>query len=90
MGPSTEAAEQYGVESPSNLLKQEMIFGILKKLAEKDQAIYGEGVLEVPAFSIWSSSANVNSSAGVLAFSSRRFIGLWGLGGRERKKLSPG
>ena len=39
-----EAAE---VENASNMLKQEMIFAILKKQAEKGEVITGEGVVEV-------------------------------------------
>jgi len=39
-------AESLGVENASNLLKQDIIFAILKKLAEKDGVIIGEGVLE--------------------------------------------
>jgi transcription termination factor Rho len=40
-------AEAAGVENASNMLKQEMIFGILKKQAEKGEIINGEGVIEV-------------------------------------------
>src|SRR3989338_2744635 len=40
-------AEQHEIENASNLRKQDLMFGILKKLAEKDVAIYGEGVVEV-------------------------------------------
>jgi len=40
-------AEEAGVENASNMLKQEMIFGILKKQAEKGEAILGQGVIEV-------------------------------------------
>jgi transcription termination factor Rho len=40
-------AESHEVENASSMLKQEMIFAILKKLAEKDQEIIGEGVIEV-------------------------------------------
>ncbi len=39
-------AESLGVENASNLLKQDIIFAILKKLAEKESVIIGEGVLE--------------------------------------------
>ncbi|MDX1974644.1 MAG: transcription termination factor Rho [Rickettsiales bacterium] len=42
-----QLAEEAGVENASTLLKQEMIFGILKKQAEKGEAITGEGVIEV-------------------------------------------
>ncbi|MCI5050162.1 MAG: transcription termination factor Rho [Rickettsiales bacterium] len=42
-----ELAEEHEVENASSMLKQEMIFAILKKMAEKDQEIIGEGVIEV-------------------------------------------
>lgn len=42
-----DIAEGYGVENVSSMLKQDLIFSILKKLAEKGGAIIGEGVLEV-------------------------------------------
>ncbi len=42
-----QLAEEAGVENASTLLKQEMIFAILKKQAEKGEAILGEGVIEV-------------------------------------------
>jgi len=42
-----QLAEENGVENASTLLKQEMIFAILKKQAEKGDAITGEGVIEV-------------------------------------------
>jgi len=40
-------AEKLGIENPSTLRKQEILFGILKKLAEKNEKITGSGVLEV-------------------------------------------
>jgi transcription termination factor Rho len=40
-------AEAEQIENASNMLKQEMIFAILKKQAEKGEAILGEGVVEV-------------------------------------------
>ena len=40
-------AEEYEVENASTMLKQEIIFAILKKLAEKEVAIIGEGVIEI-------------------------------------------
>ncbi|MCF8473487.1 MAG: transcription termination factor Rho [Emcibacter sp.] len=40
-------AEELGVENASNLRKQEMMFAILKALAEKDEEITGDGVIEV-------------------------------------------
>jgi transcription termination factor Rho len=42
-----DIAESYGVENPSSMLKQDLIFSILKKLAEQGGSIVGEGVLEV-------------------------------------------
>ncbi len=40
-------AEEMGVENCGALRKQEIMFAILKKLAEKDESIVGVGVLEV-------------------------------------------
>ncbi|MBR0683015.1 transcription termination factor Rho [Roseomonas eburnea] len=40
-------AEELGVENASSLRKQDMMFAILKNLAENDQAIFGEGTLEI-------------------------------------------
>ena len=40
-------AEKLGIENPSTLRKQEILFAILKKLAEKNEQITGAGVLEV-------------------------------------------
>ena len=40
-------AEELEIENASALRKQDMMFAILKQLAENDQAIYGSGVLEV-------------------------------------------
>ena len=40
-------AESMGIENASNLRKQDMLFSILKKLAENEQAIVGDGVLEI-------------------------------------------
>ena len=42
-------AESLEVENASNLRKQDMMFACLKKLADNDVSIYGEGVLEVLA-----------------------------------------
>ena len=39
-------AEKLGIENPSTLRKQEILFSILKKLAEKKEQITGGGVLE--------------------------------------------
>jgi transcription termination factor Rho len=40
-------AEELQIENASNLRKQDMMFAILKQLAENDVPIYGDGVLEV-------------------------------------------
>ncbi|MDE2227589.1 MAG: transcription termination factor Rho [Alphaproteobacteria bacterium] len=40
-------AEELQIENASNLRKQELMFTILKTMADKDQAIFGDGVLEV-------------------------------------------
>jgi transcription termination factor Rho len=40
-------AEELQIENASNLRKQDMMFAILKQLAENDVPIYGEGVLEI-------------------------------------------
>ena len=40
-------AEKLSIENPSTLRKQEILFAILKKLAEKNEQITGSGVLEV-------------------------------------------
>ncbi|MBN8544036.1 MAG: transcription termination factor Rho [Alphaproteobacteria bacterium] len=42
-----EMAEQYGVENVGNMLKQEMVFAILKRMAEQGEEIIGVGVIEV-------------------------------------------
>ena len=40
-------AEELEIENASSLRKQDMMFAILKQLAEDDISIYGDGVLEV-------------------------------------------
>ena len=40
-------AEDLAIENPSTLRKQEILFAILKKLAENNEEITGGGVLEV-------------------------------------------
>lgn len=40
-------AEELEVENASSLRKQDLMFAILKKLAEKDVAIFGDGVVEI-------------------------------------------
>ncbi|MFL2887776.1 MAG: transcription termination factor Rho [Pelagibacterales bacterium MED-G40] len=46
-GELINEAEKLGIENPSTLRKQEILFAILKKLAEKNEQITGAGVLEV-------------------------------------------
>ena len=40
-------SDELEIENASTLRKQELMFAILKQLAEIDHAIFGEGVLEV-------------------------------------------
>jgi transcription termination factor Rho len=40
-------SEEFGIENGSNLRRQDLMFAILKVLAEKDTAIDGDGVLEI-------------------------------------------
>lgn len=40
-------AESLDIENASSMRKQDIMFAILKTLAENDQAIYGEGTLEI-------------------------------------------
>ena len=40
-------AEKLEIENPSTLLKQEILFSILKKLAQRNEQITGDGVLDV-------------------------------------------
>ncbi len=40
-------AEELEIENASSMRKQDLVFSILKKLAEKDVAIFGDGVVEI-------------------------------------------
>src|SRR5512143_1978205 len=40
-------AESLQIENASNLRRQDMMFAILKRLADNDTAIFGDGVLEI-------------------------------------------
>src|SRR5438876_1102987 len=40
-------AEELHIENASNLRRQDMMFAILKRLADNDTAIFGDGVLEI-------------------------------------------
>ncbi len=40
-------AEELQIENASSMRKQDIIFAILKTLADNDQAIFGEGTLEI-------------------------------------------
>jgi transcription termination factor Rho len=46
-GELLELAEKAGIENASSLLKQEMVFALLKKRAEDGEEITGQGVIEV-------------------------------------------
>ena len=46
-GDLIEFAKENGVENSSSLRKQELLFAILKKLAEINIEIIGEGVIEI-------------------------------------------
>ncbi|MEM9243805.1 MAG: transcription termination factor Rho [Pseudomonadota bacterium] len=46
-GELAKIAEEMGIENVSRVQKQEMVFEILKKQAEKGEDIYGGGVLEI-------------------------------------------
>ncbi len=43
----TELAMEFGVENPSTMRKQELIFSLLQECASQDGQIFGEGVLEI-------------------------------------------
>ncbi len=43
----TDMAEEKGIENPGGLKKHELIFAILSEHAKQEEAIYGEGVLEI-------------------------------------------
>ena len=40
-------AEDLGVEDASSMRVQDLVFAIMKKVAEDDNIIYGDGVIEV-------------------------------------------
>ncbi|MDP3426385.1 MAG: Rho termination factor N-terminal domain-containing protein, partial [Humidesulfovibrio sp.] len=42
-----ELANNFKVENPSNLRKQELIFALLQECASQNGQIFGEGVLEI-------------------------------------------
>jgi len=42
-----QIAKELGIESPSGLRKQELIFAILKAQTDKNGSVYGNGVLEI-------------------------------------------
>ncbi|RME94724.1 MAG: transcription termination factor Rho [Verrucomicrobia bacterium] len=43
----TETAHEYGIENVGSMKKQEVIYEILKKNAERNGVLFGEGVLEI-------------------------------------------
>src|SRR5436305_6147634 len=46
IGDLVDMAKELGIENAAGLRKQDLIFGILQKKAEKDEHIYADGVLE--------------------------------------------
>ena len=50
-------AEELGIENASTLRKQEILFAILKKVAEKEE-ITGAGVLQLLQDGFWLSKSN--------------------------------
>ncbi len=42
-----ELADQFQIENPNNLRKQELIFALLQRCAAQNGAIFGDGVLEI-------------------------------------------
>lgn len=42
-----ELAEKHNIEGASNLKKQDLVFAILKKCTDNNEALYGEGVVEI-------------------------------------------
>jgi len=47
IGELTQIAKEMAVENATGLRKQELIFAILQSLVDKNEVIYGEGVLEI-------------------------------------------
>ncbi len=47
IGELTTIAKEQGVENASGLRKQELIFSILQAFVDKNESVYGEGVLEI-------------------------------------------
>ena len=49
-------AEELKIENASTMRKQDMMFAILKQLADNSEAIHGAGVLEILQDGLWKSS----------------------------------
>lgn len=47
IGDLTQIAKELNIENASGLRKQELIFTILQALVDKNESVYGEGVLEI-------------------------------------------
>jgi transcription termination factor Rho len=47
IGELTHIAKEMAVDNATGLRKQELIFAILQSLVDKNEVIYGEGVLEI-------------------------------------------
>jgi len=47
IGDLTNLAKEQNIENASGLRKQELIFSILQAFVDKNESVYGEGVLEI-------------------------------------------
>ncbi|OPY77684.1 MAG: hypothetical protein A4E65_02639 [Syntrophorhabdus sp. PtaU1.Bin153] len=47
IGELTQIAKELNVENAAGLRKQELIFSILQALVDKNESVYGEGILEI-------------------------------------------
>ena len=47
IGELTQIAKEMNVENAAGLRKQELIFSILQSLVDKNESVYGEGILEI-------------------------------------------
>lgn len=47
IGELTQIAKEMNTENAAGLRKQELIFSILQSLVDKNESVYGEGILEI-------------------------------------------
>ena len=47
IGELTQIAKEMNIENAAGLRKQELIFSILQALVDKNESVYGEGILEI-------------------------------------------